>query len=198
MAQTASLEVLQLKIVLDQIVPAIWRRMLIPASFSLAKLHDAIQIAFGWDDSHLHVFTIHGRDFGPVDSEGDGNKRSERIALTKLKLIPKTKFRYEYDFGDSWIHEITVEKVLAPKELVLVPVCIEGKRACPPEDCGGPWGYENMLEAAKDPKHPEHGEIMEWLGSDWDPEAIQLDVVNASLEEVFKPRRHAIIGEVPK
>jgi len=196
LVQAVSSEVLNLKIVLLDIQPPIWRRVLVPANFTLAKLHGVIQIAFGWEDYHLHSFHIHGVEFGQPDPGGWTDYKSERIALAELDLKPK--FRYEYDFGDSWIHEIRVGRVMVPKDPVMVPVCLEGERACPPEDCGGVWGYQEMLEALSDPADPRHDEFKEWLVDDWDSESFNLTKVNASLEEAFKPRKRAIIGKVSK
>ncbi len=99
--------------------------------------------------------------------------QSERITLAKLDLKPKTKFRYKYDFGDSRIYEITVEKVVIPEVPLTVPVCLAGKRACPPEDSGGPRGFQDMLYAARNPDHPDHKEY-----PDWDPEAFYLEAGN--------------------
>lgn len=189
MAQTASIEAFQLKVTLLGFRPPIWRRVLVPGSFDLAGLHRVIQASFGWEDYHLHAFQIHGVDFGPRDPEGWTEYQSERIALAKLNLHAKTKFRYEYDFGDSWIHEITVEKVVVPEVPLVVPVCLTGKRACPPEDSGGPWGFQDMLAAAHNPEHPDHDEFKEYLDSDWDPEAFSLETVNACLSAAFTPRK---------
>ena len=94
------------------------------------------------------------------------------------------RFLYEYDFGDSWIHEILVEKILPPEPKKRYPVCLKGKRACPPEDVGGPWGYADFLEAIRDPDHPEHEEYLEWAGEDFDPEAFDLDEVNRALRKM--------------
>jgi hypothetical protein len=188
MAQPAATDALQLKITLLGFRPPIWRRVLVPASFDLAKLHRVIQEAFGWEDYHLHAFRIHGVEFGQPDPEGWMEYQSERIVLAKLNLKPKTKFRYEYDFGDSWIHEITVEKILSQDEPMSVPVCLAGKRACPPEDSGGPWGFQDMLYAANNPEHPDHEEFKEYIDPDWNPEAFHLEAVNTCLRAAFKPR----------
>jgi hypothetical protein len=180
---------LQLKVVLADIRPPIWRRVLVPASYSLAKLHQVIQAAFGWEDCHLHRFRIHGEDYGPPDLDADEAFRSERVTLGKLGLQAKTKFSYEYDFGDSWEHGITVEAVLTA-DPSSAPVCLAGKRACPPEDCGGPWGYQDLLATIADPGHPEHESMKEWLGNDgWDAEAFHLDQVNDLLSQAFAPRK---------
>ncbi len=112
MAKSVSIEAFQLKVKLLGFRPPIWRRVLVPESYDLAQLHRVIQEAFSWEDYHLHAFQIHGIDFGEPDPDGWSEYQSERITLAKLNLQPKTKFRYEYDFGDSWIHEITMEKVV--------------------------------------------------------------------------------------
>lgn len=189
MPKADSAETLQLKVTLLGFKPPIWRRVLVPASLDLAQLHRVIQETFGWEDCHLHGFQIHGHDYGPPDPTGWGEAHSERMALAKLKLEPKTKFRYEYDFGDSWIHEITVEKVLMPETPLTVPVCLAGKRACPPEDSGGPWGFQDMLEAARNPEHPDHEEFKEYLDPDWDAEAFHLEAINWRLSAAFSPRK---------
>lgn len=189
MAKAASTEVLQLKVTLLGFRPPIWRRVLVPASFDLAKLHRVIQAAFGWEDYHLHAFRIHGVDFGQPDPGGWMEYQSERITLAKLNLQLKTKFRYEYDFGDSWIHEITVEKILPQDEPMSIPVCLAGKRACPPEDSGGPWGFQDMLAAARNPEHPDYEEFKEYVDPDWDAEAFHIEVVNAYLYADFSPRK---------
>ena len=145
MAQAAS-QNLHLKVSLHGIRPPIWRRLLVPSTCTLAQLHAAIQAAFGWKDCHLHAFTIYGEDYGPRDPEGEVDVKSERITLATLGLGLKEKFRYVYDFGDDWVHDITVEKVYVPETPLSVPVCLGGKRAGPPEDCGGVWGYETSWE----------------------------------------------------
>jgi len=187
MVQTAPQALLQLKVTLRGIRPPIWRRLLVADRITLAQLHDAIQAAFGWENYHLHVFVIDGEEYGPRDPEGTVQVRSERIVLAGLGLEPKEKFRYVYDFGDDWVHDITVEKILTSDERLPNPVCLGGKRACPPEDCGGPWGYENLLDAMRDADHPRHQELSEWLDGDWDPEWFSLDYVNACLTARFAP-----------
>jgi hypothetical protein len=198
MAQTASIEAFQLKVTLLGFRPPIWRRVLVPGNFDLARLHRVIQASFGWEGYHLHAFQIHGVDFGPRDPEGCLEYQSERIALAKLNLHAKTTFRYEYDFGDSWIHEITVEKVVVPEVPLVLPVCLTGKRACPPEDSGGPWGFQDMLEAAHNPEHPDHEEFKEYLDPDWNPEAFRLETVNACLSAAFTPRKPRSTKKVAK
>jgi hypothetical protein len=111
-------------------------------------------------------------------------KSTNRKKLNTLVSGEGDKFTYEYDFGDDWQHEIKIEKVLPPDPKQKLPVCIKGKRACPPEDIGGVWGYEEFLEAIKDPNHDEHAMYTEWIGDDFDPEAFDLDEVNERLKHV--------------
>lgn len=175
--------VYQLKVTLTDSRPPIWRRIQVPSDITLGKLHRILQAAMGWTDSHLHRFDVKGVSYGLADPELDF--RSERSA--KLNEVAPTegfKFRYEYDFGDSWMHNIVVEKILPADPDQRYPVCIKGKRACPPEDCGGVWGYAELEETLKDPSHPEHEEMMEWLDGDFDPEAFDLEQVNQELRRV--------------
>lgn len=171
------------------IEPTIWRRLLIPAHHTLAELHDAIQVAFSWEGWHGHVFTVRGRDYGSQDPVEVPGVRDERIPLAKLDLTPGTSIRYVHDFGDNWSHEILVEKVLVQDEPNLAPACLDGRRAGPPDDSGGPLGYMHLLAALRNRKHPEHRDLKEWVGSDWRPEAFHLDEVNARLRERFAPAK---------
>lgn len=192
MAKPALRDVFQLKVTLRGIRPPIWRRLLVPASYTLARLHDAIQAAFGWEDCHLHAFIVYGEEYGPRDPEGGTEVRSERVSLASLGLEAKDKFSYEYDFGDDWVHDITVEKALVSEETLPHPICVAGKRSCPPEDCGGTSGYEELLDAVADPTHPRHQEFKDWLDDDWDPEWFSVDYVNICLKGRFAPpKSHA-------
>ena len=181
--------VYQLKITLKHTSPPIWRRVQVRSDTTLAKLHDVVQAAMGWYDAHLHEFTVAGTSFGHNDPLGgsyadpfeDTPARGEETRLDQLKLKPRSVIRYEYDFGDSWEHTILVEKELPLEAGVTYPRCVAGRRACPPEDCGGVWGYAHLIEVMADPKHPEHEEMREWLGGPLDPEAFDLDEVNRRL-----------------
>ncbi len=183
--------VYQLKITIDNIRPPIWRRILVPADVILADLHEIIQRAMGWENYHLHMFTIAGQVYGdPEDDETGhiGTVNEKRYRLNQLGLREKAKCSYEYDFGDGWEHTILLEKILPADPSVRYPVCLTGKRACPLEDVGGAWGYEEFLEILADPKHEEHNHYVQWSGSDFDPEVFDLDEVNQSLQH-FKPAR---------
>jgi hypothetical protein len=153
-----------------------------PSSINMRRLHDVIQEAMGWTQSHLYRFEVGDVEIGEPDREFGLPVRSAKgTQLRKIAPQAGATFLYEYDFGDSWEHRIDVEKVLPPERGVLYPRCIAGKRACPPEDCGGVWGYEHLLEVLRDPKHPEHREMLEWVGGAFDPEAFDLQAVNETL-----------------
>lgn len=181
----------QLKIALPYIAPSIWRRLEVPGDMTFAALHAVIQKAMGWEDYHLWAFYVGKVEVGPpqpADFAFPGEPRPRSAARTTLDVLlggRRVKFRYVYDMGNDWLHEIKVEKVLSPRPAVQCPRCTGGERACPPEDCGGFPGYFNLLEAMADPKHPEHDQMLEWVGEEWDPEAFDLDAVNSALQ----PRR---------
>ncbi|MBN2209803.1 MAG: plasmid pRiA4b ORF-3 family protein [Sedimentisphaerales bacterium] len=123
----------------------------------------------------------------PTEMEGEDEK-----AVTLAEVCPqvKSKLMYEYDFGDSWIHEIKVEKISEPEPNVYYPICLDGKMACPPEDCGGVWGYYEMLEAIADSNHENHEDIMEWLGDEFDPDEFDLEAINDDLAQWRKENEH--------
>jgi hypothetical protein len=139
----------------------------------------------GWEDYHLHQFVAGGEAYGVPDPDFGMEIRDEkRVRLNQLTRCEKAKIGYEYDFGDSWEHELLVEKILPRQDGQTYPVCLAGKRACPPEDCGGVWGYADFLEAIGNPKHPEHRAMREWGGEDFDPEAFDLERVNDRLKRL--------------
>lgn len=175
----------QLKITLLGIRPPIWRRVTVQAEMPLSELHGVIQIAMGWCDGHLHLFRFADRFaeevFSLPEFELEEEVRDERrYTVDQVLSVQGQRMIYEYDFGDGWEHEILLEKVLPRDPDAAYPICIKGKRACPPEDCGGPWGYADLLEALADPKHERHGELTEWLDRDFDSEAFDIDEVNAA------------------
>jgi hypothetical protein len=172
----------QLKISLQNSKPPIWRRVQVPSNITLGELHHVIQQAMGWYDCHLHQFTVGGIDYGEPAPEWEFEVENEnRVRLEQVAPEPKNKLSYQYDFGDDWQHQILVEKVLPAEPDVTYPICLKGKRACPPEDCGGVWGYDDFLQAIQDPNHPEHETMLEWIGGDFDPEAFSVDEVNQRL-----------------
>jgi hypothetical protein len=183
----------QLKVVLLGSKPSIWRRLQVPGNASLGWLHAVLQTAMGWTNSHLHHFlTQDARYSDPRHNEdmgfGDEPDRNEAKA-TLLQVAPEegAQFVYEYDFGDSWEHEITVEKIL-PSAGGTVALCLDGAYACPPEDCGGIWGYAHLLKVLKNPKHPEHKSMKEWIGGGFDRDAFDRTKVNLWLSKLKWPR----------
>ena len=177
--------VYQLKVTLRDSHPPIWRRIQVSGGTRLAKLHDILQVVMGWTDSHLHQFIVNGIYIGVPSSE-DWTRVENETQFALYQIVPgeKFKFVYEYDFGDDWMHNIVVEKVLPPEPGVHYPVCLKGKGACPPEDCGGIYGYYGLLEALQNPDHPEHDEMLEWVGGEFDPEAFDLDGINQALRSM--------------
>lgn len=171
----------QIKVTLKGSKPPIWRRFEVSGQITLGKLHRILQVIMGWDNAHLHQFIIGDNYYGEPSTEDTLNE--SRVRLHQLFLKEKSKFIYEYDFGDSWEHELLVEKILPATEGKTAPVCLKGKRACPPEDVGGIWGYADFLEAIGDPEHPEHEDMMEW-GGGFDPEAFVLEEVNDYLKKI--------------
>ncbi len=184
----------QLKVTLHYSKPPIWRRVLVPGNITLGDLHFVIQIAMGWSNSHLHQFMVGNVYYSDpafeLDLYGDRVHNESRVTLMRLVSGEKFKFRYEYDFGDSWLHDILVEKILPPDPEQELPVCVKGARACPPEDVGGIWGYYTFLEALQNPEHPAHTDYKEWFGGEWDAEAFDLNEVNERLRAFWqRPKR---------
>ena len=183
--QSTTADIYQIKVTLRDSKPSIWRRIQVPSDINLGKLHRILQVVMGWYDSHLHQFIVGGTYYGEPDPDyrtmGTDMRDEKRVKLNQIVRGEKSRFRYEYDFGDSWEHELLVEKILPPEPRGRYPICLKGKGACPPEDVGGVWGYGDFLEAIKDPKHPEHNDMLEWIGGEFDPEAFDLDEVNEAL-----------------
>ena len=174
----------QLKVTLRYTRPPIWRRLEVRGDTTLERLHDTLQIAMGWTDSHLHQFVAKGVIYGAPDH--DWGQQIEDEAVVRLDQIlrrPKAKLLYEYDFGDSWQHEVVLEKLLP-----LDPEChaggalvTGGRRACPPEDCGGVGGYYRLLGILTDPKHPEHEDMLTWVGGAYDADHFDVEDANRFL-----------------
>lgn len=176
---------LQLKIVLNGTKPPVWRRFLVNDSITFAKFHWVIQTVMGWTNSHLHEFSVNGMQIGEPHEDYDHELTdSKKIRLNELLKPEKQKFRYLYDFGDSWDHIITVEKIIEKDGTPKTFECIDGKRACPPEDCGGVWGYEDFLKAISNKNHPEHKEMLDWIGGSFDSEEFDLNEINKSLSKI--------------
>ncbi len=174
----------RIKVTLAGSRPPIWRRLEVPSAITLRALHDVMQAAFGWEDYHMWVFESPKGRYGVADPElriAD----AAAVRLDQLAPAPSGRLVYTYDFGDDWEHAIVVEAVGPAEPGVAYPRCLTGRRACPPEDCGGIWGYDYLLEILADPTHEEHQERLEWLGLDsadqFDPAAFDLTRTNAAL-----------------
>jgi hypothetical protein len=168
---------------LAAIKPPVWRRVEVE-DCTLSKLHEIIQIVMGWGTYHLWAFAIGGEQYGE-DSVGELEMTSARKAkVSQFIQSGVNKFRYTYDFGDHWEHVIQVEKVLETDPHVKYPRCVRGCRACPPEDCGGPWGYSSFLKAIQNPGHESHKGLLEWVGGSFDPEEFDLEAINKRLAAV--------------
>lgn len=179
--------VYQLKVTLKSLRPPIWRRFLIASNTKLDEVHHVLQIVMGWTNSHLHEFEKDFERYGEPDDEFPSDTQDEcKFRLDKIMKREKEKMIYTYDFGDGWEHEVLLEKILPFERGLTLPVCIKGKRACPPEDVGGVVGYAMFLDAVTDPAHPEHDEMRDWVGEDFDSERFDLDEVNGLLQKYCK------------
>lgn len=163
--------------------PPVWRRLQLRADTRLDQLHEIIQAALGWENYHMHAFSFGQEEFGVPDRElGFSDER--QVTLGELTDLG-ARFRYTYDFGDNWEHEITVEDLLDADPDTHYPVLLAAKGACPPEDCGGPWGYANLRQILADPNHDEHQDMLEWLGldnaSEFDPAAVTTEDIDHEL-----------------
>lgn len=174
-------DVYQIHVVLRYINPLIWRRLEVPADIKLGRLHRVLQAAMGWTDSHLHAYRTAAGIYGVPDPDFPDETKNERNVRLGKVAQPGDALVYEYDFGDGWEHEIQIEKTSDADPTIQYPRCTAGERACPPEDCGGPPGYQELLDALSDAEHPEHDAMREWAGPDFDPERLDLHLVNQRL-----------------
>lgn len=166
-----------LKVTLRHVQPTVWRRLRVPGDATLGELHDVLQISLGWNDSHLHAFRVGAKEYGPIDEEDDRRIIDEEsITLDEIARKQK-KLVYLYDFGDGWEHDVVIEKTVAEPTAL---ECLDGGRAAPPDDCGGPGGYEDLVAILADPKDPRHDEMMEW-SSNFEPERFDVDEINDGL-----------------
>lgn len=183
--QMANIAIYQLKATVKDSRPPIWRRFQVPANITLHRLHLILQVVLGWSNSHLYRFEINGTEYGEPHPDNDfyelDFKNSRAIKLYHVAPGEQATFAYRYDFGDDWKHDIRVEKILPVEPGVSYPICIAGRRACPPEDCGAIEGYADLLKALANPRHPEHESTKEWVGGYFDPEAFDLNMVNKAL-----------------
>ena len=176
----------RLKIALDDVKPAVLRRIEVPLTLRLDRLHLTIQAAMGWTNSHLYEIRA-GEVVGWTTPYPDQDWAGDFLDARKARLcdvledVGTKTLNYLYDFGDGWEHDVLVEKVASPQPGSRYPSCIAGRRACPPEDVGGPWGYQEFLAAVSDPNHDEHTHRTEWIGGSFDPNELDLAAVNEEL-----------------
>lgn len=181
-------EIIQLKITLQDTNPSIWRRVLVNKATTFFELHHIIQIAMGWKNCHLFEFKTSNNRIGVPDKES-GSFDNDEIVDASAVLIddvissPKEKFKYEYDFGDGWEHQVVVEKFLPLDSNENYPACIDGELNCPPEDCGGIPGFYDLLEIIGNKKHPEHKGMLKWIGGKYDPNNFDKEAVNEKLRK---------------
>jgi hypothetical protein len=177
-------QVYRLHLSLLETEPLIWRRLQVPANITLRRLHDVFQIAMGWTDSHLHEFTVGDQHIGMAEPEAEplANLRDDRrTTLEEIARRVGDEFTYNYDFGDDWDHRVVIESIADAGVAAHRALCLDGARACPPEDCGGTSGYEHLLEVLNDPSHEEHDDLRAWSGEAFDPEHFDQDAVNKRL-----------------
>jgi Plasmid pRiA4b ORF-3-like protein len=178
-----ALTVHQMTVTLLDVTPRIWRTFLVPSPLPLSSLHHVVQIVMGWTNSHLHEWDVSGITYGPGSEESWGEEiASEEDAILGEVAPLDTDLLYRYDFGDGWEHHLSVDAVV-PFDASDPPLlCLDGARACPPEDCGGPFGYEHLLDALSDPADAEHDDMVAWVGDTLDPEVFDRERVNTSLD----------------
>jgi hypothetical protein len=184
--------VYQFEITLLDSEPLIWRRVQVPDA-TLHSFHHMIQVAMGWMNSHLYHFELDGRRFSDLDPDpesdyGDPPEDSGDTSLGDLGLREGSELLYLYDFGDGWEHCVRMEALLPPSEGEIYPRCLDGARACPPEDVGGIPGYEDFLNALRNPRHPEHAALSEWAPPGFDPEAFDVEETTKRLRSMRQPR----------
>jgi hypothetical protein len=175
------MEVYAIKVTLLGTSPPVWRRVLVPRDITLRNLHKTLQTVMGWTNSHLHQFVFKRQKYSdPRFGLGAGIIDEKRTRLGDLVCTPGMQFLYEYDFGDGWQHDLLLEEVLLGDESFR-QLCVAGDRNCPPEDCGGPQGFAELLNALGDANHPEHYDIRGWVGEDFAPEYFAADEINRKL-----------------
>jgi len=177
-----------LRVQLDDVEPAVRRRVLVPMTIRLDRLHLVLQAAIGWTNSHL--YEIRARDVGwgvPDHDFGDGPLDASKARLADvLEDVGARTLKYLYDFGDGWEHSIRVERVTSPVPGVTYPCLLEATGRCPPEDVGGPWGYREFLNAIADPDHEEHHDRLEWIGGAFDPAVLDIHHLTNAVDSLAK------------
>ena len=172
--------ILKLRITIPDIEPEIWREILIENDITFKKLHEIIQLSFGWTNSHLYNFDVNGILFSMPDKEFENNDLDVKNKITEFLIEKGQKAFYTYDFGDNWEHEIKIVDVLKKEKGIRYPKCLDGRRNGPPEDCGGIPGYEDVIDALTGKDKSEYEDLLEWLGN-YDPEKFDIDKINKAI-----------------
>jgi hypothetical protein len=185
---------------LAEIEPPIWRRVAVPGSSTLHGLHEVIQVAIGWENYHLYQFDIHGTRYeDPNPDDRDATIPDPRaFILDQIDLTQGSRFEYRYDFGDDWLHQVLVEGVVPLPAGFLLPLCLGGARAGPPEDCGGVVGYDELISASGRPRSARARELQEWLGRVYDPEKLDLGAINRRFGHPVRPSRRPASPKLPR
>ncbi len=175
----------QLKVTLLGVKPPVWRRIVVESNLTLGELAAVLEVAMGWESYHLYVFDVGDTRYGNTDPDWEiADLDENRFRLDDV--LPKVgmKMRWDYDFGDGWEHDVLVKAISLLKRGADYPMCLAGRRACPPEDCGGPWGYANLLEALANPDHPEHEDFRHWAPPEFDAARFDLDETNQAMRSL--------------
>jgi len=173
---------LQLRIELLEVEPSVWRRIVVPEDITMADLARILLAAMGWNNSHQHLFRVGDEAYGTADDDAPEDEIDESEVSVSETLGGHERFAFDYDFGDGWEHEVVIEK-RTPSSVEFAE-CLDGQNACPPDDVGGPGGYEDFLAALADPALEAHDAYLEWIGGSFDPSRFELDAVNAELRLV--------------
>jgi hypothetical protein len=168
-----------MRVELRDVDPRVWRRLLVPDGITMADLAEILLLAMGWENVHLHLFEVGDVSYGPADDDAEDDEIDEGGVIVSEALGRHDQFDFEYDLGDGWEHDVVIEDRSA--STVAFAHCLGGENACPPEDVGGPAGYEDFLDAIADPAHVDHDEELEWIGGSFDPARFDLDAVNVAL-----------------
>jgi hypothetical protein len=179
-------KIYQLRIQLQEVEPAVWRSVRVPAAITLTRLHKVFQIVMGWNDSHLHEFRIGAMRYSVPDPDfpEQGVISDKRAVLQEVLKPSISQFSYLYDFGDGWEHDVLIESTSSTVENESALLCLAGANACPPDDVGGPYGYAEFVKAIANPKHKEHRRYLHWCGGAFDPKGFDLQSVNRDLRRL--------------
>ncbi len=186
-APRPALTVHELQVTLLDVTPLVWRRIRVPSALALSTVHAIVQLAMGWEDKHLHEWRAGDVTYGLSDEDSWGEELADESGAILGEVAPlEAALHYDYDLSEGWEHLVEVVAVEAWNADVPPVALLDGARACPPEDCGGPEGYEHLIDALTDPDDAEHDEVVLWLGDHFDPAELDLALVNRRLAELWQ------------